>query len=116
MTPARHRGRNWLICAVVVILAWYRHEVTLVVRGFVSDHARLSGELGGQLAILAAIALLPLVLMAWLLVVIVGWIRRMTGRMARRAVPFAVVTLLALRVALVKPPPSPHVLRPRPVF
>jgi hypothetical protein len=98
-----------------VVLAWCRHDVVAVIRSFVSDHARPSGELALQLAILAAIALLPLVLIAALLFVVLDWIRCTIQRTIKRVVPFAVVALLALRLALVQPPPSPHMLRPRPV-
>jgi hypothetical protein len=115
MAPARHRGRSRLIGAAAVVLAWHRHEVNSGISGFMSDHTRALGEFAAQLAVIAALALLPLVLVAGLLFVALSWIRRTITRMRRRALPFAVATWLALKVALVLPRPSTHMLTPRPV-
>jgi hypothetical protein len=97
-------------------LAWYREDVAATIRRTVSEVVRPQEELAGQLAMLAAIALLPVVLLIALLFVALDWTRRTVEGIVRRALPVAVVTLIAVRTVVVQPSPSPHVLRPRPVF
>jgi len=116
MAPARHRRQNWLLGAAAFVIAWYRNDVVTMVRGTLADHARPSAELLGQLAILVAIAVLPLILLASLLFVALGWLRRATERILGRALAYALATLIAIRLMVVPPPPSSNVLTPRPVF
>jgi hypothetical protein len=116
MSARRHRRRNRLLWPAVVVLIWYRDDLGATIRGALSDQARPSAEVAGQLALLAAIALLPLVLIAALLLIALNWLRRMSEDLITRMLAVAVATLIGVRLLAVQPPPSSHVLRPRPVL
>jgi hypothetical protein len=116
MPPTRHRRRSWVLWVLVVVLGWYREDVAATIRRTMSDFVRPQGELAGQLAMLAAIALLPVMLLIALLFVALDRIRRVVERILSRALPVALATLIAVRTVVVQPSPSPHVLRRRPVF